>query len=183
MISLLPVLPLLLLACLAASPETPSLPRITDLSKQDTFAKAGISPAQQSAIAKLLEENSSDWEPNRITQMRVRRVTLSPGKMDGLILHSTASQDCGATGNCLLVVLRRRGSQWQPVLPEAFADGFGLSRTSHGGVYDLAVAGNESAESSSLTVFAFDGSRYRRNKCFHVAGKVVTPVACSNPGD
>jgi hypothetical protein len=110
---------------MGVSQLAPSLPRITDLSKQDTFAKAGISPAQQSEIAKLIEENTADWEHSRITQIQARRVSLSPGKMDGLILHSTAPEDCGATGNCLLTVLRRQGSRWQVVLPDAFAKGFG----------------------------------------------------------
>ena len=178
-ISLSPTLLLLLLACLAASPATPLLPRLIDLSPQDTFTKAGIRLAQQSEIAKLIEESSTDWERGRIAQMRVRPVALSPGKLNGLILHATAPEDCGGTGNCLLAVLRRQGSRWQVVLPEAFADGFGLSRTTHHGVYDLAVSANESADANSITLFAFDGSRYRRSKCYHVAGKVVTSVACT----
>ena len=168
------------LLCLAMSQAATSLPRIIGLSKQDTFARAGISPAQQSKIAKLIEESSADWERSRITQMRARRVSLSSGQMDGLVLHATAPQDCGGTGNCMLAVLRRQGSHWQVILSDAFADGFGFSRTTHNGLYDLALSANESADSSSVTLLAFDGSRYRSSKCFQVVGKVAKPVACSS---
>lgn len=160
----IPLFPLtlpLLLACLASGAAKTSLPHVIDLSAQDTFIKAGIGRAQQSEIAKLIERSSADWEQSRITQMRARRVSLAPGKMDGLILHSTAPEDCGATGNCLLVVLRQHGGHWQLILPEAFADGFGVSRIMHNGVYDLAISTNESADKSSLTVLTFDGTRYR----------------------
>jgi hypothetical protein len=55
-----------------------------------------------------------------------------------------------------------------------------MSRTTHSGLYDLAVSANESAETGLVRVFAFDGTRYRVSQCFEVREKVAKPAACAN---
>src|SRR5882724_9733045 len=66
------------------------------LNSSDTFSAAQISKADQAEIAELLEKNSVDWDRARVSQLRARRVALTPGDKDGLAVLSTAPVDSGS---------------------------------------------------------------------------------------
>jgi hypothetical protein len=134
----------------------------------DTLATARVSKASQAEIADLLEKNSADWDRGRIAQLRARRVALTPGKLDGLALQSSASEDCGATGNCFFLIVQEQGKAWRVVLNETAIEGFSITKQTHHGLYDLELSANDSAQTSTLSVMAFDGSVYHFYHCFHV---------------
>ena len=50
------------------------------LNSGDTFSAAQISKTDQAEIAELLEKNSVDWDRVRVSQLRARRVALTPGE-------------------------------------------------------------------------------------------------------
>jgi hypothetical protein len=159
---------------------------MTSLTSSDTFANAQISQAEQTEIFELLEKNTVDWDRGRAPQLRVRRVFLTSGKKDGLAVLSTAPDDCGATGNCFFMVLQQRENRWRVVLHETAIEGFRITTQMHHGLYDVELSGNDSAESSSLFVMAFDGTEYHFSHCFHVneqgGTKRRTSVPCPEEG-
>ena len=177
---MLSINPLLLFVLWQAT--APAASELQSLSATDTFEKAQISKAAQAQIADALEANSVDWDRGRITQLRARRVSLTPGKKDGLMVLSTASADCGATGNCFFAILRQEGGSWRVVLQDAVIDGFAVSKELHHGLYDVKLSANQSAETSVISVMAFNGTEYHASRCFLVTeksgSKRITPIAC-----
>ena len=160
---------------------TQSRSGMESLNPSDTFANAQISKAAQAQIADLLEQNSADWDRARISQLRVRRVSLTPEKNDGLVLLSTASEDCGATGNCFFTILQQNEKGWRMVLRETAVDGFAITKETHHGLYDVKLSANDSAESSTLYLAAFDGTEYHFSHCFHVTERGAnhsSPIPC-----
>ena len=156
------------------------------LNSNDTFAAAQISKAAQAEIADLIEKNSVDWDRGRISELRVRRVALTPSKKNGLAVLSTASVDCGATGNCFFMILQQKENGWRVVLRDTAIDGFAIMKHSHHGFYDLELSSNDSAETSSLYVMAFDGTEYHFSHCFQVNGtsgaKRTSSIPCPEEG-
>ena len=156
------------------------------LNSSDTFANAHISKATQTRIAELLEQNSVDWDRGRLSQLRARRVSLMPEKNDGLALLSTATEDCGATGNCFFTILQQNEKGWRVVLRETAIEGFTIINDTHHGLYDIKLSTNDSAESSLLYVAAFDGNEYHFIRCSRVVerkgGNHSFPIPCPSQG-
>jgi hypothetical protein len=138
------------------------------LNAGDTFAAAQVSKADQSEIADLLEKNSVDWDRGRMSQLRARRVALTPDKSDGLALQSSASVDCGATGNCFFLIVQKQERGWRIVLRESAVEGFFITKQTHHGLYDIKLSTNDSAETSTVSVMAYDGTVYAFRRCFRV---------------
>ena len=156
------------------------------LNSSDTFSAAQISKADQAEIAELLEKNSVDWDRARVSQLRARRVALTPGDKDGLAVLSTAPVDCGVTGNCFFAVLQLKDKGWRVVLRDTSVDGFAITRRTHHGLYDLELSSNDSADTSRLYVMAFDGTLYHFSHCSKVNGtggaKRTSSAPCPDEG-
>lgn len=156
------------------------------LTAGDTFAAAQISKTAQGQIADLLEKNTVDWDRSRISKLRVRRIALTPDKKDGLAVLSTASVDCGATGNCLFMILQQKKSGWRLVLHDIAIERFAITRHTHNGFYDLELSANDSAETGALYQMAFHGTEYHFNHCFSVkasgAVKSRSTIPCPEEG-
>jgi len=159
---------------------------IETLNSSDTFAAAQISKAGQAEIADLLERNSVDWDRSRISQLRVRRVALMPGKKDSLALLSTASVDCGATGNCFFMMLQQKQNGWRVVLRDTAINGFTITKHTHHSLYDLELSSNDSAETGNVYVMAFDGTEYHFSQCFRInetgGTKRTSSIPCPEEG-
>jgi hypothetical protein len=164
---LFPQLVFLVLWQSAAS--TQAAPALQSLTASDTFTKAEIPKAAQAQIADLLEKNSVDWDHGRVSQLRARRVSLTPGKKDGLAVRSTASIDCGATGNCFFAILQQTGNGWRVVLRETSIEGFNIAKDMHHGLHDIKISANISADTSMQWVMVFDGTEYHALHCFQVS--------------
>jgi hypothetical protein len=176
---------LLLLAWQVAAGGQPRPSRIS-LNSGDTFAAAQVSQASQAEIADLLEKNTVDWDRGRISQLRARRVALTPSKRDWLALQSSAAVDCGATGNCFFLIVQRQRRGWRVVLNESAIEGFSITKQTHHGLYDIELSANDSAETSTLYVMKFDGSVYHFSHCYQVkeggGTKRSSPIPCPEEG-
>ena len=154
---------------------------LQSLTSADTFESAQISKAAQAQIAEMLEGSSADWDRARMAQLRARRVLLTPGKKDGLAVLSTASADCGATGNCFFSILQQAGDGWKVLLPDATIDGFAITKDVHNGLYDVKLSANQSAETSMISVMEFNGTEYHARHCFKVNEKGGSKQSASIP--
>jgi hypothetical protein len=128
-------------------------------------APANISSAELDRIATLLENSADDWQRERAPGLRFKRVALSGAKLDAVFVRSTSTQDCGATGNCPVWLLRQRAGAFELLLSE-FADDVNLAEQRSNGWRNIVLASNRSAESSELRVFAFDDHTYVKVTCY-----------------
>ena len=128
-------------------------------------AAANISSAELDLIATLLENSADDWQRERAPGLRFKRVALSGAKLDAVFVRSTSAQDCGATGNCPVWLLRQRAGAFELLLSD-FADDVNLADQRSKGWRNIVLASNRSAESSELRVFVFDDHAYVKATCY-----------------
>jgi hypothetical protein len=145
------------------------IPSMQSLDNGETFQAAKLPSPETDGILKQVEETSFDYPDAWQSELRVRRVSL--GDTDGLVVRGTKLL-CGGTGNCQTWVFRRSNGRWismfQHQAPIVSVFGF-ADKTSHG-IRALATLAHASAETSTYTVFDFDGSFYREAQCYELSG-------------
>jgi hypothetical protein len=80
---------------------------------------------------------------------------------------------CGATGNCIVMVLQSTSSGWTTLLDTytQFGGGFEKIRVldnSMNGYRDIVIADHDSACERTALVLAYDGKQYRERDCYHI---------------
>ena len=173
----------LLLLALQITAGVPVRSAMQSLNAGDTFVAAQISKADQAEIVDLLENNSVDWDRGRVSQLRARRISLTPLRKDGLAVQSTASVDCGATGNCFFLIFQQQDKGWHIVLSETAIDRFAITKQKHHGLYDVELSANDSSETSTRSVMIFDGTAYHFSRCFHVEDSTGRSSSVPCPGE
>jgi hypothetical protein len=175
---------LFFLICAAAFGQAPVA---EDVPVKDTAAQAHISAAEEDQVFALLEEDTDgEWDPERASELRYKRVSLSDAPNDGIIVQSTSLNDCGATGNCPIWVLRETNAAVQLVLGNAVGDAIGLQTEKEQGLKNILLSSNQSAKSNFVAVFVFDGQKYSQRSCYEEKldqdGKrrTLQPVNCNS---
>jgi hypothetical protein len=110
------------------------------------------------------------WVP----RTRIEFVDLNGDGANEIVLQGYGIGPCGATGNCILIVLQRSGSGWKTLLDthEQFGGGFEkirLLETSTNGYRDIVVAAHDSAVERTAFVLDYDGKRYRERECYAIS--------------
>ena len=101
-------------------------------------------------------------------------------------MQSTSLNDCGATGNCPIWVLRETNAAVQLVLGNAVGDAIGLQTEKEQGLKNILLSSNQSAKSNFVAVFVFDGQKYSQRSCYEEKlgqdGKrrALQPVNCNS---
>jgi len=135
--------------------------QMQSLGPKDTFRAAKLSSKEVQEIVKLVEASAYDMADDWTTELRVRRVDL--GSSPGLVLQGS-NLLCGATANCQLWVFRKVGNRWLSLFSSdqaPIAEGFRLGPGATGGIKDLTIIANSSAEAGATTRYKFDGKFYR----------------------
>lgn len=102
-------------------------------------------------------------------QLRVKRVESTPRGDTGLVVQSTGSCMCGATGNCAFWLIAG-GQNPRVVLVVPFGiQTFGFDKAQTTGHYDLVLGQHDSATVTYLERYRFDGTRYQRHGCGSLA--------------
>lgn len=83
-------------------------------------------------------------------------------------LVSGPRADCGATGNCPLMIFRSSGTRWVPLLADGQGQGFIPQPTRSHGLRDIATEMTGGATESQDVLYRFDGHKYRRAGCWYV---------------
>ena len=150
--------------------STPN-PEIKALGPNDTFAAARLPAGEQRQIIKQVEGSAYDAADDWTSELRVRRVELGSSAgatrpaTPGLVVQGRKLL-CGGTGNCQLWVFRRSSrveTQWVSLFAKQppVVDGFRLGPGVTGGIKDLTVTANSTAEATTTVTYRFDGKFYR----------------------
>jgi len=153
------------------------------VSVNQTSRQAAVGAGTVTRIAAALAADpDSDWDRARVGQLRFARVSLSGGGAHEIFVRSIAPEDCGATGNCPVWVFQEKGGELALLLTNAVADSIGLIEAS-GGWRQIALSANQSAETSAVTVYAFNATRYLPRNCYreetHAGRRTLAPAACA----
>jgi hypothetical protein len=82
------------------------------------------------------------------------------------VLIAGPREECGATGNCPLVIFRQVKGHAVPILPNGFGGLSGQLTTYHHGLLDIATYANSSCCEGGTEVYHFDGKIYRPAFCY-----------------
>jgi hypothetical protein len=73
---------------------------------------------------------------------------------------------CSPTGNCDVWVFRENGAKYSMILHRIATQNFTIQPTITNGFHDLVLGQHGSATDQGLTLYRFDGSKYRRTACY-----------------
>ena len=142
-------------------------PQADPVHVQQTADQAGITAEELQSVAAALESDpDADWERERTSELRFRRISLAGGGNDAVMVRSVSPRDCGGTGNCPFWIFRSSDHHLHLVLPASWAEWAGLLAQRQGDLRDVFLSTRQSADASELLVYAFDGRIYRRKKCY-----------------
>jgi hypothetical protein len=150
-------LPLTLLFCHSAA-------QVQHLGPKDAFACARLPAKETREVIAEVERSAYDTPGSWSTELRAKRITL--GHTPGLAIQGSKLL-CGATGNCQTWIFRKVGDRWMSLFTGDEApiiEGFRLGPAVSGGIPDLTVWANSSAEASQQVTYKFDGKIYRALK-------------------
>lgn len=141
---------------------------LKDLSADETFLAAKLTPTEQKQIIDQVESTSFDVPDSWGKELRVRRISM--GGSDGLLVRGTQLL-CGGTGNCETWVFRRSQGKWLNLIGEEapIVSGFGFEQEASRGIKNFLVSANSSATKGSRILFKFDGKVYRQSECYEVS--------------
>ncbi|MBV9608758.1 MAG: hypothetical protein JO187_04295 [Acidobacteria bacterium] len=162
----------------AAAPPNPT-PDFSVVHVSDSEGDAGISGEERDQIVRLLaDDDATDWEASRASELRYKRVQLAGAGLNGLFVRSVAKADCGATGNCSTWLLKKSRTKFDLVLNGVSADAVGFEPQTTNGLKNVVASANTSAESSVLNVFAFNGRKYVKQSCYERGPASAKQVPC-----
>jgi uncharacterized protein YqkB len=165
-------LAILLLSCSLVYQEWSPHPVGRPGVKIEYLGKAHVSPQERSAIIALVFARSSPseclgferTEHEEIDTIRIARARLAPGERD-LFVQASDNCNCGGTGNCEFWILREKPGGFDTLLETNMVQMFSIERSSRNGYKDLMTSAHGSAFYSDLTLYQFDGKRYRKTHC------------------
>jgi hypothetical protein len=73
---------------------------------------------------------------------------------------------CSPTGNCDVWVFRQNADRYTVILHRIATQNFTIQPTISNGFHDLVLGQHGSATEQGLTLYRFDGSKYRRISCY-----------------
>ena len=159
------LLVLLTLLTLAATAQTPPIWDLTGI-HEITTPISQLNPPDRHEILKHLQIVAS--------QLRGEAVT-APNRDQTFVVQGYGSDLCGGTGNCSFWVFDAQHN----ILVKTVAQTFRFLPQIHNGKNDLLTAMHDSATSSDLTHWQFDGRRYHPIKCATV--DYADPIGNSYP--
>ena len=97
--------------------------------------------------------------------LRAEFIELNHDSTAELQVHGIGSCICGAN-NCANWVYRKTGDGYQLILDAGSINHIEVKKTLTNGYRDLVTAVHQSAFSTGLAVYTFDGKEYRLKECF-----------------
>jgi hypothetical protein len=140
---------------------SPATSQMQNLGSKDTFAAARLSAKEIQEIVAEVEQSAYDTPDSWESELRVQRVDL--GATPGIIAQGSKLL-CGGTGNCQTWVFRKAGGKLISLMARdqvPIAEGFSLGPNVTGGIKDLSISSNTSADSGTNITYKFDGNFYR----------------------
>jgi hypothetical protein len=123
--------------------------------------------------AEMFEDISNRKMLKLAGDTRIESVNLDGDGATEIIAQGNGLGPCGATGNCVLMVLQSTPAGWKVLLDtRAGKDGHGVEKirlmdTVTNGFHDIVLASHVSATERDLEVFRFSAGKYRRSACYY----------------
>jgi hypothetical protein len=129
------------------------------------------------AVASHLRPNMSSESEQDLrkaaAQTRIKAVDLSGQGTREFVAQSVGDQSCSPTGNCEFWVLRQNGDKYSVILHRIATQTFAIQPTLTNGLHDLVLGQHGSATDTELTLYRFDGSKYRRVACYDANWEIL----------
>jgi len=106
-------------------------------------------------------------------QTRIKAVDLSGKGERDFLAQIGVDWGCSPTGNCDSWVVREKGDQYSAILYRTATQTFTIQPTVTNGFHDLVLGQHGSATMQELTLYRFDGSKYRSVACYDANWETV----------
>jgi hypothetical protein len=151
-----------------------SIGQSRNLSAQE---RAGLIKAVASQLRPFMSQMDikSEQELQEVAaRTRVKAVDLrGKGVRDFLAQQSDVGWSCSPTGNCESWVLRKNGDEYSVILHRSAAQAFTIQPTLSNGFHDLVLGQHASATEHGLTLYRFDGFKYRFVACYDANWEIL----------
>jgi hypothetical protein len=112
-------------------------------------------------------EIESEEELRKVAaQARIKAVDLSGKGSREYLAQGIGNYLCSPTGNCESWIFQQTGDEYSVILHRAATQTFTIQPTLTNGFHDLVLGQHGSATDQGLTLYSFDGSKYRRIACY-----------------
>jgi len=105
--------------------------------------------------------------------MRVKAVDLGENGAREFVVQDSNDQSCSPTGNCEFWILQQNADKYSVILHRIATQTFTIQSTLTNGFHDIVLGQHGSATESGLTLYRFDGARYRRVACYDAAWTMI----------
>jgi hypothetical protein len=99
-------------------------------------------------------------------QAWVKAVDLTGDNSREYLAKGAGNFLCSPTGNCESWVFRQNGDKYSTILHRTATQTFTIQPTITNGFHDLVLGQHGSATDSGLTLYRYDGAKYRRVACY-----------------
>jgi hypothetical protein len=142
-----------------------------ELNFDETLSRCPVlSPSERSTLIQSLGlQNQSPEVKNRI---RVKAVQIAKN-FRAFIAQGTGTSSCSPTGNCEFWVVKEVDSRFSILLHRRTVQTFTIQPKFSNGARDLVLGMHGSATQQQLTVFRFNGSKYRFVACYEANWETV----------
>lgn len=131
--------------------------------------RAGLTRAVASQLRPFMSrmDLESEQELRQVAaQAQVKAVDLSGEGSREYLAKGAGNFLCSPTGNCEAWVFRQNGDKYSVILHRTATQTFTIQPTLTNGFHDLVLGQHGSATDTGLTLYRFDGSKYRRLACY-----------------
>jgi hypothetical protein len=97
---------------------------------------------------------------------RIKAIDLGGKGGEEFLAQGFGVQSCSPTGNCETWVLRQNGDNYSVILHRGAAQTFTIQPTVTNSLHDIVLGMHGSATMQGLTLYRFDGTKYRRAGCY-----------------
>jgi hypothetical protein len=141
-----------------------SVSKSKTLSPKDRAALIDALVAQfRPSVSKMSDQEVREFVA---TQIRVKAVDLGGHGPTEYLALSSDHEGCSPTGNCEAWVFKQTKDGYSKILHRTATQTFTIQPTITNGFHDLVLGQHGSATDAGLTLYRFDGAKYRRLACY-----------------
>jgi hypothetical protein len=154
---------------------------------KESLSQVRLSDGERAALKAALSVELGPPDPKfsakeQAADFRVKLLDLNGDGIPEVIAQITGRFQCGATGNCPFVVLRKARKAYESILVMAdikVYQGFTVTKQRTAGYLDLIFNQHESAFQQALVIYKFRNGKYRASRCYEATWKNSDEVGAS----
>ncbi|MCU1299643.1 MAG: hypothetical protein JWO91_3921 [Acidobacteriaceae bacterium] len=156
-----------------------------ELTSEDSFSQSNtLSLGERTALIKaaasqlrpLMSRLNVDSEPQLqqlAAQTRINPLDLSGKGVEEFVLQGSDDRSCSPPGNCPFWILRRNRNEYSVILHRMATQTLTIQPTITNGFHDIVLGMHGSPTQQGLTLYRFDGSRYRPRGCYEANWQIL----------